>query len=255
MTENIIETWLTGKLFGIDFIFINFDTYYKSILELLVQKAEDFKTNFPNVLKAINDHVDEESIKPENIDLEDFKSTYYEYLLKGQDDTFVDITEKFPRYFRSFFLAQVYSYTESELKNICDYLYAKGKTRTSFFSFYNSIKKTNKKLGYVEGYLNYLSSYAGLKLSDVSSEMSDLRATGLIRNIIVHNSSVVKTSHGDWTLIKSMEEDFNHIQLIPRASKKEFEIVIPNDFLITKVIESSKSLFKKLLEEGFIKIK
>lgn len=258
MSENIIKTWLgeEGKfcnnIFGIDMIFQDLSNYYRSMIHLLSQKTEEFNSKSPNKLKDIEKHVEEVANEPNNLDVEDFKHTYSNFLFDRHMEMQFELSYIFPQYFRTFFLVQLYNYTESELKAICDYLFSKKIINVSFSTFR---KSTNSS--YLISYLEYLSEYAGLEISIIENENIILERARTIRNQVLHNSGIIKEDNEDekWKLIDIMAQHSKQIELRQLSSEDEYEIIIPNDLLITDVLESSKNLFKKLLEDGLIKVK
>lgn len=255
MKSKIVEAYLSKeKLYGIDFIFCDFERYYKSIIEILNKKLDVFKSNSKNTLRDIDSFIQKEADKPVNKDIEDYKIAYTDYLYSGHFELFNEIAVTFPNNFRNFFLTQIYNFTESELKNICLYLYEKRNILIPFSSFSDGLEKSLKIKSPFERYLMYLTEYAGLKRAAIQQEYIDVNMIRFIRNFIVHDTGIARLTNNNRSLILSLEKDFKLIQLLPLESVNEYEIIIPNDLLINKAIQSSKKLFKKLLEDQLIKV-
>lgn len=243
---NILENILYKNwLFPFEFILEDLKTYYKTIIQTLENAAKEFENDFSNKVKELEKAAEKEANKPENKGLVEFKSGYFECGFNNLYGEYINRTTKFPNYFRSFFLTQMCSFIESEIKYICKYLHDNKKPTSDFkdtITKYGSLSNT-------ERYLKYLEEYAGLDLSTLKDEISFLKTAVIIRNIIVHDSNIIKTkSKNKWNVIKRFEEESHHIKLETTSEENAYEIIICNDDLILKTIDISMHIFNKIIE-------
>ena len=240
---------------GIDMIFDRFLNYFKSSIDSLI-KASDLMQIKQPLLRSENIRMARESNIPTDVDIkmtslgpvhmEYYDNTgQFEAMLDSYlDEELYQVCYKYPSYFRSFFLIQIFSFMEDELANICESLI---KVTNSPFSRKN--KKGSDSL--LEHCLNYLINCKFIDKVDINDELYKILTIKKLRNYIVHENSIINTSENSYVKFRESLEYYQNTKMISlcpvEGRENEFEINFENNEFVKLEIENVKKLFKKIL--------
>ncbi len=151
-------------------------------------------------------------------------------------DNYSEVSNYYPTIFNNSTLIVLYSFFESNMKNICDLLHE------------HKPYKKKVKGSYIEESKKYLQSIAMIDLSDLGSLWEKINKYRKIRNSIVHNNSNIIESEGKVTEQPLYQIIKNYCSLTLDEKNGTFTIT-DNKFLISFIDISEKyltSIIKKI---------
>jgi hypothetical protein len=231
-----------SELFGIDIVFEEFTRYLTLMNDFLTQQALQFEKELPKYRKEI----DEISMREANKDNPDIQRQYWGFLDSQLCERQIELTITFQNNFRGFFLTQVYSFVETELRKICEYHHTIKNNECSLDDI-----KSDGDLEKIKKYLKFIlgaTEYDCFVKNDLQM-IDDMRR---VRKTIVHHQGLINDKSPNWGLIRKLAKR-NLITLDNLNYKKnEYLILFNGNIMIMEFIETSKNLFNTLLEDNII---
>lgn len=154
-----------------------------------------------------------------------FTAEYANYLSDSVTDQVYETEVEFINRFRSSIVIQLYSFLEFELKFYCE---KHSKENYKEYSIYDS--KGHNEIDKIKKYLKQSASIDLTKLLEWKF-ITDIKK---IRNIIVHNISMIDCNHRDYDTLKNFSR--NNYTLKPH-SKEEYEIVFDKKEFIDFILK------------------
>ena len=220
-------------LFGIELAFLEFE-HYQNIIEKFLD-GERLR-----IEKEINEIEIDDKAEP----------GYAEFVFDTLIEEHSTIAKKFPHNFRASFFVQIISFIEYELKEICEFHFAKFHPELSF-----SELKGNDELDKAK---TYLTKSANIDFRKLDPEWNYIKHAKEVRNIIVHHQGeIILNSNRRARIIEKFIENKNSYKLEFKKVFKnnkfektnEATLIIKNKEATNELLENTKILFKKLLEE------
>lgn len=230
-------------LFPIENTINEFWYYYKSIVELLDKRKQsmlDVSQDAFNLYEKRAKEMAEKSDFDKNT-----VNQHVEFQINSYFAEIKQLDQSYPQYFRQFFLTQLFSFVETELKFICETLNSKK-------MYLKSIKEVRSKYegSYFEKYLYYLVDFEKIDKNKFDVELDFFNFLRLYRNMVVHNFAIVSSETQGYDELKVFAENNIGVELKKLEVDDEYKIVINDDVFIKQSVNMIISFFKKLLQEN-----
>jgi hypothetical protein len=230
-------------LFPIENTINEFWCYYKSIVDQMANRKQSMLDVSQDAL-IIYEEGAKEMAEKSDVDINGEKA-YVMFLMNNYFAEINQLDQSYPKYFRRFFMTQLYSFVETELKFICE-------TINSKKMHLKNMKEVSSRNGgsYFEKYLNYLIEYEKIDKNTFSIELDFFNDLRLYRNLVVHNFAIIASDNLDYKKIKSWIESNKGIELKQLLVDDDYEILINDDVFIKQSIDMIISFYKKLLQDN-----
>lgn len=239
------------SIFPVSDVFSNLESYYKSIMNMLSLRKSAMINVQEDVYKQFDIEANELANNQPDADKHEFKFAYKQHLLDTYIDDIINFDVHYPQYFRRFFLTQLYSFIESEMKFICEFI-NENKKYLPNMKYLSSRQKNAKveKNSFFDSYFNYLSEFENISRIDFVEELEHLDKMRAVRNCITHNMSIISKQNPNFVDIEKLSHKDTGIRLAAlENSADEYEIQLVDDTIIEATIKTATSFFNKLLEE------
>ena len=222
--SKIIEEY-NRNLFGIGLIFLPLKEYQEKMEEFLSDYASDY--NLEDELKKIEEESNDYD--------EENRSTFLSHFGQQAYERHKELNVIFPNNFRYAFISQVASFVEYELRAICNY-YAK--------EFGTEYILDDLRGSEFEQVKTFLQKSAGLNMLELDPEWQILKQFWVLRKRIVHHQGEIRP--------EDFDKNFKDIRTFLNSEKVDNDLVrilIPDEKLGEKYIETAHSFFTKLIEK------
>lgn len=205
--------------------------YYREDIEMIIEAEKKIAKNSEIFTQKL-DYELRQKVKqdiqltgnPSNEEEEQYEHQYYEHYY-GRIDRGIKLILQNQR---KASVLSIFTIIEGQLKILCDLI------KIEF-----TLAKPNKRTAdYIQHYLTYLEERYELNISSLETTYNEIKNQKIVKNIIAHDNSIVKTSKIE--IINSIEG----LSVLTHSS----ELNISGDNYVLNLLENVEVFFKELLK-------